>query len=200
MDRREALKSLGTAMSLPVLQQLGWAEALAVGREVHAALQTEGEESLYIFKTLDPHQDQMVSTIAEIIIPETDTPGAKAARVNEFIDLVLTDWFTADESERFLVGLGELDQLARETVGKRFVDCEETQQIELLKKIEAEALAAQEKGVRIRLAPAEHSHFFLAMKSLTLIGYYTSEVGMTKELEWEVFPVSYDGCTNFDRG
>jgi len=196
MDRREVLKSLGTALSLPVLQQLGWSEALALGREVHGRLQSEGEANRYIFKTLDPDQSQTVATIAELIIPQTDTPGAKAARVHEFIDLILTEWFSSEESERFLAGLTDLDRRS----GKRFNDCDEAEQIGILKELEAEALASQKKGPRIPLAPASHRHFFLAMKSLTLIGYYTSEIGMKEELEYVMFPVSYDACTTFDRG
>jgi hypothetical protein len=193
MDRREVLKSLGAALSLPVIQKLEWTEALALGREVHARLETVTGETHYIFKTLDPLQNDMVTEIAELIIPETDTPGARAARVNEFIDLMLTDWFRTEDRERFLVGLARLDRRCHEAMDKRFLDCDETQRTELLKELEAEALGSRDKTGWTSLTDPEQP-FFQVMKALTLFGYYTSEVGMKVELAPEESPSSYSGC------
>ena len=100
MDRREALKFLGTALSLPVLANLSGEEIFSFGREMHARLPEAGE-GLYVFKTLNPHQNQTVTVITDLILPATDTPGAVAARVNEFIDLMLTEWFKAEKQDSF---------------------------------------------------------------------------------------------------
>ena len=76
-----------------------------------------------VLRTLNPQQNGMVTTISEIIIPQTDTPGAKAARVNEFIDLILTEWYDDEEKSIFLTGLAEVDTRTRDLFGKNFVDC-----------------------------------------------------------------------------
>ena len=60
-----------------------------------------------VLKTLNPHQNATVTTISELIIPQTNTPGAKAARVNEFIDLILTEWYDEEEKSTFMTGLAE---------------------------------------------------------------------------------------------
>ena len=132
--------------------------------------------------------------IAELIIPETDTPGAKAARVNEFIDVMLTDWFTDEERASFRKGLAELD--GDETP---FVERDAAAQTAILERAEEASLAEQEERATSRSpvatsdSPAAQS-FFSVMKWLTLWGYYTSEIGMEQELEHVVFPGSYEGC------
>jgi len=70
-----------------------------------------------VLRTLNPQQNGMVTTISEIIIPQTDTPGAKAARVNEFIDLILTEWYDDEEKSIFLTGLAEVDTRTRDLFG-----------------------------------------------------------------------------------
>ena len=73
-----------------------------------------------VLRTLNPQQNGMVTTISEIIIPQTDTPGAKAARVNEFIDLILTEWYDDEEKSIFLTGLAEVDTRTRGPVRQKF--------------------------------------------------------------------------------
>ncbi len=137
----------------------------------------------------------MVTVMAELIIPETDTPGAKAARVNEFIDVMLTEWFTDEERSSFRKGLAELD--GDETP---FVEHDPAEQVALLERAEEAALAEQEERATSRSlvatsdSPADQP-FFSVMKWLTLWGYYTSEIRMEQELGHVVFPGSYEGCT-----
>ena len=66
--------------------------------------------------------------MTELIMPATDTPGAKAARVNEFIDVILTDWATAEEREEFLTGLAGVDTQSNKLYGKKFVEASPEQQ------------------------------------------------------------------------
>ena len=73
-----------------------------------------------VLRTLNPHQNATVTTISEIIIPQTDTPGAKGARVNEFIDLIVTEWYDDEEKSIFLTGLTEIDASARSLFGQGF--------------------------------------------------------------------------------
>src|ERR1700682_2059489 len=116
MQRREALRLLVSGGALPLLSR----EAFAMFGAVHQQLPEQP-----VLRTLNPHQNATVTTIAEIIIPQTDTPGAKAARVNEFIDLILTEWYDEEEKSVFLTGLTEVDAHSQDLFGKDFVDCAE---------------------------------------------------------------------------
>jgi hypothetical protein len=146
-------------------------------------------------KTLNPHQNATVTLISEIIIPQTETPGAKAARVNEFIDLILTEWYDEEEKSVFLTGLADVDTRARELFGKDFIDCGEKSQAEILEALDDEVAAsrAEQRRGSTRRRPPERNFFFM-MKQLTLIGYYTSQIGFEQELHGEIIPSRHAGC------
>ena len=184
------MKSIGAA----ALAQLSAAELVALASETHAQIQELDGSERYLFQSLDSHQNETVIVVSELIIPETDTPGAKAARVNEFVDVMLTDWFDDEERARFFTGLARLD-----TDEGRFIDLDEADQVAKLTALEDEAVEAARASDGYRgptAAPASPAGqpFFAVMKWLTLYGYFTSRVGMEQELGHEVFPGSYDGC------
>jgi len=83
-------------------------------------------------RTLTADQNEMVTVIAEHIIPRTDTPGARDARVNEFIDAMLTDYYPAEERTRVLAGLERVDARAQSAYKKRFLDITPEQQVAVL--------------------------------------------------------------------
>src|SRR6267142_6897641 len=114
MQRREALRLLAAAATLPLLSR----DAFSLFQDVHQQL-PQGAA----LKALDPHQNATVVTISELIIPQTDTPGAKAARVNEFIDLIVAEWYDQEQRSAFLTGLADVDQRSQSTFGKDFVGC-----------------------------------------------------------------------------
>jgi len=182
MNRREALLALGGAAVL--------ADPLfAAGRSLRSRL---GKGALTV---LDPHQNATVVTIADLIIPATDTPGATAAKVNEFIDLCLGEWFDADERKRFLDGLAEADARSNKRFGKDFTACTPEEQTEMLQLLDAEVAALRDaEKQRLHREPSPSQRFFGTMKRLTLLGYFTSEVGVTEELHNPIIPGRYDGC------
>lgn len=186
MHRREALRLLASAAALPLLSR----EAFSMFQAVHEQLPEQA-----VLRTLNPHQNATVATISEIIIPQTDTPGAKAARVNEFIDLILTEWYDDEEKSIFLTGLAEVDASTRNLLGKDFVDCEEKLQTEILRGLDDEVAAARTdvRRGRSRRRPPERNFFFM-VKQLTLIGYYTSQIGFEQELHGEIIPARHAGC------
>jgi hypothetical protein len=157
-------------------------------QEVHDQLPAQT-----VLKTLNPHQNDTVTTIAEIIIPQTNTPGAKAARVNEFIDLILTDWYDEEEKSTFMTGLANVDVRTRELHGKDFIQCGEKQQIEILGALDDDMASRAEDARRRRTHPPEKNFFFM-MKQLTLVGYYTSQIGFEQELHGEIIPSRHAGC------
>lgn len=181
---------LATAAAL----QLAPGRVLASLRE--ARLLLGNAEAL---RTLNPHQDATVTAMAEMILPKTETPGATDAKVNEFIDLILTEWYDAEERAGFLKGLADADSRARVLFGKDFVECAPGHRAEVLKALgekmaeDAQAVAANPRGYRGSL-PRPWGNFYFMFRDLTLTGYYTSEVGATRELHFRVIPDHYEGC------
>lgn len=194
MKRREVLRLLGSAVALSAFP----AEALVVIREASAQVaQSTG------LKTLSPRQNATVTTIAEMIIPATDTPGAKEAKVNEFIDLLLTEWYEPAETKEFLTGIAEVDEQSKKQFSADFVDCTPAQRTELLKQLDAVAMdfAAKQKQTvtKSSTSPLQQTtpapiNFFYTMKKLTLTGYYTSQIGFSKELGKFIIPPEHAGC------
>ena len=184
MHRRQALRLLASAAALPLLSR----QAFSLFQAVHEQLSEQ-----VVLKTLNPQQNATVTTIAEIIIPQTNTPGAKAARVNEFIDLILTEWYDEEEKATFMTGLENVDTQARDLHGKDFVACSEKQQTEILQGLDDEVASRDEDARRRRNHPPEKNFFFM-MKQLTLVGYYTSQIGFEQELHGEIIPSRHAGC------
>jgi len=182
MHRRQALRLLASAATLPLLSR----EAFSLFQAVHEQMPEPP-----VLKTLNLHQNATVTTIAEIIIPQTETPGAKAARVNEFIDLILTEWYDEEEKSTFLTGLADVDSRARDLYGKDLVECGEKQQVEILQVLDA-ARAESELRWGRNFLPGKN--FFFMIKQLTLVGYYTSQIGFEQELHAEIIPSRHAGC------
>jgi hypothetical protein len=186
MDRREVLRILATASLL----QLAPANVFAVLGEARRLI-----ESQAALRTLSAHQYATVKTMAETIIPRTDTPGAADAGAAEFIDLMLTEWYDTAERGRFLAGLGDVDSRSHARFAKDFVDCSPQGQSDILDALGQE-MAEQigENGPRMRGRGANPANFYPMFRQLTLTAYYTSEVGATQELHFEMIPDRYQGC------
>jgi hypothetical protein len=153
MKRREALKITAGAVALPALL---------------SAQQTKGKA--WKPSVFTPEQNATVITLTDLIIPATDTPGAKEAEVNRYIDLLLHDG-PATERERFLSGLQWLDEYASKKNGKPFVKLSTAEQTAILEEISKEGNPELEKG----------NQFFRMAKGMTSRIYYSTAIGY-KEL------------------
>ena len=176
IGRREAVRRaallLGGALSAPAIAGvLAGCDSRRVGDGVLASDQLE-----------------LVGTIAERIVPETDTPGARAAEVHLFIDKMLADHYPAEERERVLAGLAEVDATARRTCGRPFIRCSADEQLAILSRADQEAFT--DRG---------QPHWFRTIKELTVLGYYTSEIGATQELKHVAVPGRFDPCVPFEQ-
>ena len=189
MQRRKAIRLLLGTAALPLLPR----DVFALFSQVHAELSTTPA-----LKTLNPHQDATITTMAELIIPQTETPGAKAVRVNEFIDLILTEWYDEEDRTKFLAGLVNVDTQSRDLFGKDFVDCAATQQKQLLTALDEELTEKRQADIfssrRRRRELLANNDFFYALKQLTLVGYFTSEEGAKQALHYEVIPSKHIQC------
>ena len=179
MDRREAIKRVALLMG-------GALSAPAVAG-VLSGCRSGTSSTTWSPQTLSAEESELVTVISEMILPETDTPGAKAAGVNEFVDLMMTEWYPADERDAFLAGLADVDARAQQAHGTTFVHATPEQQAEILSALDDEAVDVAASG-------AEKKPFFRTMKELTLLGYYTSEIGASQELQWIAAPGYFDGC------
>ncbi len=132
---------------------------------------------------LDPYQE-LAAHLSEMIIPETDTPGAKSAGVPTYIQAVIREFFTEEEQISFKAGLDGINLLAQESGASSFVKANSSQQMTIL-----ERLDQGEEGL--------DSSTWKRLKSLTIFGYYTSEAA-TQELAYEQIPGRFVGCIPFE--
>lgn len=187
MQRREVLRlltSTAVAASMPF-------EMLQSLREARAQIGTAGP-----LRTLNPHQNDTIIVLTENIIPATDTLGAKGVKVNEFIDLLLTEWYDKPDTDQFLQGIAQADADSQRRFHKDFVACSPAQQVELMKTWDNGAMAYLQavKASKTNKTAAPPADFFYTVKRLTLVGYYTSEVGFLKELGATIIPLKHAGC------
>ncbi|HUF30242.1 MAG TPA: gluconate 2-dehydrogenase subunit 3 family protein [Gemmatimonadaceae bacterium] len=194
-SRREMLRALGGIAALEFVGAFGVEELIAVGRRAHALadLRRSGAPGTSP-RALTPAQHEMVVQAAERIIPRTDTPGATDAAVADFIDIMLADWYSPGERERFTTGLSELDARARSLAGggRSFAQSTERQQIAVLETLDGELQVRRQSG-----AAGANDHWFATLKHLTVWGYYTSRPGIVEELRVELIPGRYDGNAKY---
>ncbi len=162
MDRREAIRRLGASAVVPFLSGF------------HPSVPPQ--EGEWKPRFLQDSEVETVAGIAERILPETDSPGARRALVHQYIDFVLSSGEAAGR-DRFRQGLVSLERRCAALFGKPFVELEPGRQDEILTGI-------------------SESPFFQEVKRLTVDGYYRSEVGMRQELGFEgnTFLAEFEGC------
>jgi gluconate 2-dehydrogenase gamma chain len=177
MDRREALKrtalALGTVLSAPTIMAV-----------LNGCTAKPGIDWKPVFFNED--QAVLVSQLAEVIIPKTDTLGAKEAGVPSFIEQVVKDCYSAEDQKKFTDGLLAFDEEAKKQTGDSFVDLDPTQQNEFANKLYKQGFETMKGG--------GEKPFIMKMKELTLTGFFTSEPGATQVLQYEAVPGSYKGC------
>lgn len=139
---------------------------------------------------LDEKQAAIISEVAEIIIPKTETPGAKDVGVPAFIDLMLNDVYSQQDKENFLDGLKAFDEGADRKYGNPFIELDSARQIEYVKEVHATAIS-EKAGIGGGNRP-----FILSVKELTLLGFFTSEPGATQVLQYDPVPGEYKGCVS----
>ena len=141
IDRREALRRvailLGGAVSAPTLAGV-LAGCEAPGRAANGVA-AAGD---WTPRALSASQAELVASVADQIIPSTDTPGARAAGVHQFIDAMMADHYPAADKARFLAGVDGVDVRARRAHKRPFVECTPEQQVALLTAIDRAAYPA----------------------------------------------------------
>lgn len=157
--------------------------------------------------TLDADQRSLLAEIAEIIIPKTDTPGAKEAGVPEVIEILLKDCYTEEQQKHFTAGLTDLEAEAKK-LGGSFVSLQEADKLKVLYTMRDKAAAEREaEAEKVKIIDSETGKekeeltkkeplipFYTLVRDLTIFGYYSSEPGITQEFEYTPVPGRFDPC------
>ncbi len=170
-----------------------------------------------------PDEIALLDEIAETILPQTTTPGAKAAKTGAFMALIVTDSYSPEERKAFREGMHKLDKASDKAYGVSFVKATPQQRLTLLNVVdreqydegEARRAAAVKKAEAflaekstpvgdVSAAPAitakPATHYFRMMKELALLGYFTSEIGCTQAQRYAETPGRYDPCIPYTPG
>ncbi|MDB5142152.1 MAG: gluconate 2-dehydrogenase subunit 3 family protein [Mucilaginibacter sp.] len=139
-----------------------------------------------------------LNEVGETILPATSTPGAKAADVGNFMAVMVRDCYTPADQDTFVKGLGKIDEASDKKFNKKFMDLDAGQRTALLTDLDKEQ--KEYSGSKINKLLGNNNHYFRMMKELTLLGYFTSEVGCTKALRYVPIPGRFDGCIPYKKG
>ncbi len=183
MNRREALARVAWIMGGTVVG----ANLFLEGCTRKA---TRNVESLFEPATVD-----FIGDVADTILPPTSSPGAKEAGVGAFIPVMVKDCYTVEEQTTFIEGLGKLEDAAKDQYGKKFQELDAEERTALLAGIDKEAKAYQKDKT-----DEDQNHYFHLFKQLTLLGFFTSELGATKALRYVQIPGRYDGDYPYKKG
>jgi hypothetical protein len=191
MDRRELLKMIAVLTGGAVVG----AEAFLTGcknPETNAGL-TFSEEDI-------PYLDE----VSETILPKTSTPGAKDAKVGQFMTVIVNDCYDDDDQKAFHEGMKTLKDAFEKKYGHSFMKGTPEERHDFLVALDQEAKDHQKKRSEAMKDPNQKdkmpNHYFTLMKQLTLWGYFTSKEGMEQALRYNPVPGHYDGCIDYKPG
>lgn len=204
MERREAVKYISILLGGAVIG----ADAFLSGCKTKTGSTTDWTTEDVAF----------LNEIGETILPRTSTPGAKDANVGQFMTVMVNDCYVEADQKAFREGLGKLNDASEKKFSKNFMGITPQQRTELLTELDKEAkdyqkkvgefnsaenkkekdeIAKGNKGyVKQHMAP----HYFTMMKQLTLLGFFTSQEGMTKAVRYLPVPGRYEGCVPYKKG
>ncbi len=172
-----------------------------------------------------PEDIAFLDEVADTMLPETETPGAKAARTGAFMALMVTDTYEPKDQQVFREGMRKLDEASQKANGTGFMAATPQQRLALLEQLDREQKTytdARDAARREQRPTAEEhlpdqrqeaapgtpttitadapAHYFRMMKELTLLGYFTSEIGYTQAQRYVESPGRFDPCVPYTPG
>lgn len=188
MDRREAIRRVSALLGgIALVSETALLEACGRERSAGSAAAT----------TFSPNDVALLDEVADTILPETSTPGAKAAQCGAFMALMVTDTYADPDQQVFKNGLQQLDTACRQMHKTGFMAATPAQRLALLEQIDKEQKAYMDSRAPNADTPP---HYFRMMKELALLGYFTSEIGYTKAMRYVEAPGRYDPCVPYKPG
>src|SRR5437879_12036386 len=182
MNRREAIKQVTAVLAGVELVRVG--DLLTAVEHAHARV-TASRKQIGAFTAQDI---ALLDEVADTILPETKTPGAKAAKVGPFMAVMVTDTYDEQQQGIFRDGMRKLNEAG-------FMTKTPAERLALLEQLDREAKAYMD--TRARGAP---THYFRQMKELTLLGYFTSEIGCSQAMRYRETPGRFDPCVPYTPG
>jgi hypothetical protein len=171
VERRDLLRALGAAAAFTLMP-----------RTAQAAWETVSAAPDAPFRALADERSALVISLADAIIPRTDTPGATDVNVAAFIDVIVSDYYDADERAVFLSGIDAIGARARLSGAASFAELPQDARKTLLDSLD--------KPVD-RQAPEARA--WSRLKGLVVHGYFTSERVQKEVLKTVIMPGRFDG-------
>jgi hypothetical protein len=184
MDRRTIIKQISFLTG-----------AAFVGSEMVLISGCKADIKYNISEIFSIEQIALLDEIGEIIIPETDTPGAKSINIGQFINKIVTECYTTEQQNIILTGIKTLQSDFEKKYNSTFIKSNKDQRSEYLNLVNNDM--KEYKRVKKNDEP---DHYFLMLKQLTILGYFTSEPGATKALNYVAVPGRYNGETSYKKG
>jgi hypothetical protein len=185
MNRREALSSVALLLG-----------GTLIGSEMFlSGCTNENKKIGTAGLDFSPEDISFLDEVGDTIIPATDTPGAKDAKIGEFMHTIVRDCYNKADQDIFTAGMGKLNEASKSMHGKYFLESSPEERKNLLI-----ALDKEQKDYTSKKKPADPAHYFRMMKELTIWGYFTSEPGATKALRYVAVPGRYEGCIPYKKG
>lgn len=211
MDRRELLKQIAILTG-----------GVVVGGQVFLTGCKSGAKTEVGFTEANL---ALLDEVGETILPATKSPGAKAAKIGQFMKTIVNDCYDEKDQKIFNEGIGKLQDACEKETGKSFMECSAQERTDFLVKLDKEAKENQkkksdwehkkreaeqkenqqkqqtDKGEKDPIQDDEvHTHYFTMMKQLTLWGYFTSKEGVMGALRYVPVPGKYEGCVDYKKG
>lgn len=207
MDRRELLKLIALATGASV-----------IGGEFLLSGCKSPDSKAFVDFTAD--QIALLDEIGETIIPATNSPGAKAAKIGEFMKTIVNDCYTEKQQKTFKAGLESFDKKCKNVVGKKFMECSPQEKHDFLfgeekaakvfnSTVEEEDKKDKEITEKANTGipwkdqkefEARPRNYYTMIKQLTLWGFFTSKTGMTETLRHLPVPGRFDGEVDYNKG
>ncbi|HXB31048.1 MAG TPA: gluconate 2-dehydrogenase subunit 3 family protein [Puia sp.] len=185
MNRREALSSVALLLGGTI-----------IGAEMFlSGCTNENKKIGTLGLDFSPEDTSFLDEVGETIIPATDTPGAKDAKIGEFMHTIVRDCYNKTDQDIFIAGMAKLNDASKTMNGKYFLESSPEERKKLLI-----ALDKEQKDYAASKKPTDPTHYFRMMKELTIWGYFTSEPGATKALRYIAVPGRYEGCIPYKKG
>lgn len=186
MNRRDLIKLITAATGMSLI-----GGTAAIAQDLFGPQSDTGRVFGEAGSALNEDEIAFLNEVAEVILPQTDTPGAKAADVASFMSAYVAGVYSQDERETFINAVPEISARSQDQFGKDFPDLTEDERLTLITELDAEARESSTE---------EDPHYFTMVKQLTLLGFFTSEIGATQALRYEAVPGGYDGCAVYEDG
>jgi len=198
IDRREAIRRVSALLGgIALVSETALLDACRTDRSASRAAAT----------SFTPNDIAYLDEIGDTILPETSTPGAKAAQCGAFMALMVTDTYSDRDQQVFHNGMQQLETACRQMYKTGFMAATPAQRLALLDQIDKEQKAymddrAAKQAAATDAAPAPDTppHYFRMIKELTLLGYFTSEIGYTKAMRYVEAPGRFDPCAPYKPG